>query len=151
MAGTRFSTAKGRWAGVGPYYAMFPVEFSDRVIERYTALGDTVIDPFSGRGTAVFSAAIGGRFGIGIELNPVGWVYSQAKLRPANESDVLDRLKRIARNAERRKVAPQLPAFFSRCFSTDVRKFLVTARDTLDWRYCRVDWTLAALLLINLH
>ena len=75
-----YATAENRWAGVGPYYAMFPVEFADRVVRRYTAPGDIVLDPFAGRGTAIFSAATQQRTGIGIEVNAVGWVYSRAQL-----------------------------------------------------------------------
>ena len=34
-AATKFSTAENRWAGVGPYYAMFPSAFCDAVVEKY--------------------------------------------------------------------------------------------------------------------
>jgi hypothetical protein len=148
---TRYGTAQGRWAGVGPYYAMFPVEFADHVVEKYTERGDSMLDPFAGRGTSLFSAAIRGRCGLGIEVNPVGWVYSRAKLSPAAKDDVISRLRDIGRIARRRKTDPDLPEFFCSCFSRHVRRFLATARDHLEWRHSRVDCTLAALLLVNLH
>jgi hypothetical protein len=148
---TKYGTAVSRWAGVGPYYAMFPVEFADHVIETYTSLGEVVLDPFAGRGTSLFSAATKGRCGAGIELNPVGWVYSQAKLRPASKDDVVQRVRDLGRLAERRKSDPKLPEFFSWCFSKAVRRFLVVARDHLNWRHSKVDCTVAAILLINLH
>lgn len=147
----KYETAASRWAGVGPYYAMFPVEFSDHVVEQYTSPGATILDPFAGRGTAIFSAAAKERHGVGVELNPVGWVYSQAKLRPAPKDDVIERLKEINRLASRRVAKPRLPVFFSWCFSPDVRNFLLTARKQLNWRQCREDWTLMALLLVNMH
>lgn len=147
-----YSNAERRWAGVGPYYAMFPATFADYVIERYSARGETVLDPFAGRGTAVFSAAVKGRLGIGVEVNPVGWVYAQAKLRAAAKSDVQERLKEISRAALRfRGAADCLPEFYLHCFSHAVRAFLLAARATLNWRRCKVDWTTAALLLVNLH
>src|SRR6059058_5476744 len=96
----KYETAESRWAGVGPYYAMFPVEFADHVIQKYTSFGDTVLDPFAGRGTAIFSAAVKGRHGMGVEVNPVGWVYSQAKLHPANHDDVIERVRQIGWLAE---------------------------------------------------
>ena len=68
----RFNTAANRWAGIGPYYAMFPSAFCDVVVERYCKEGGTVLDPFAGRGTALYSAATRGRHALGIELNPVG-------------------------------------------------------------------------------
>lgn len=147
----KYDTAESRWAGVGPYYAMFPVEFSDHVVEKYTSVGATILDPFAGRGTAIFSAATKARNGMGVELNPVGWVYSQAKLNAAPKDDVIERLKEIARLAHRRTANPRLPIFFSWSFSQPVQQFLLTARKHLNWRQCRVDCTLMALLLVNLH
>src|SRR5947199_9759141 len=118
----RFGTAERRWAGIGPYYAMFPVSFADQVVEQYTPEGGTVLDPFAGRGTAIFSAAMKGRTGLGVELNPVGWVYSQVKLKPAPESAVLERIREIGQLAERSKSKSELPAFFEWCFSPAVRR-----------------------------
>ena len=147
----KYGTAESRWAGVGPYYAMFPVDFADHVVQKYTSSGETILDPFAGRGTSIFSAATKGRNGMGVELNPVGWVYSQAKLNAASKDDVIERLKEIGRLADRRRAKPRLPVFFSWCFSQPVQRFLMTARDHLNWRQCRVDCTLMALLLVNMH
>src|SRR4051812_1712999 len=92
----KYATAESRWAGVGPYYAMFPMSFADAVVAAHSSRGDTVLDPFSGRGTAIYSAAIAGRHGVGIELNPVGWVYASAKLAPAPSDEVCRRITEIA-------------------------------------------------------
>ena len=151
MTSGKYEEAESRWAGVGPYYAMFPSDFATRVIKKYTSAGATILDPFAGRGTAIFSAATNGRCGIGIELNPVGWVYSQTKLRPASKTDVLARLTEMGRFAVRRKAKPDLPLFFTRCFSESVLRFLLTVRDRLNWRRNRTDRTLMALVLINMH
>jgi len=148
----KYNTVYGRWAGVGPYYAMFPTNFAERVIKRYTDDDDTILDPFAGRGTTVFSAAHEGRRGIGIELNPVGWIYARAKLQAADKADVLDRMNEIQREAWRyRKSVSHLPEFFDYCFVSSVREFLVAARAMLNWRREKVDWTTMALLLIYLH
>jgi len=147
----KYETATSRWAGIGPYYAMFPAEFADHVVTKYTDVGASVLDPFSGRGTSVFSAATNGRTGMGVELNPVGWVYSQAKLHPATQVDVTDRLREIGMLADRRRSVPDLPVFFSWCFSPRVQNFLFTARKHLEWRHSPADWTLMALLLVNMH
>src|ERR1700722_17972658 len=135
----KYETAESRWEGIGPYYAMFPVKFADHVVQKYTSSGATILDPFAGRGTAIFSAATKDRIGMGVELNPVGWVYSQAKLHPAGKSDVIERIKEIGRLATRRTSEPSLPLFFSWCFSHEVQQFLLAARKHLDWRRNRVD------------
>ena len=150
--GSRFSTAEGRWAGVGPYYAMFPSTFAESVILDHTDVGDIVLDPFAGRGTGIYSAAVNARHGVGIEINPVGWVYTRAKLRPATKKDVLARLKYISEKSYYyRHAAERMPTFFKYCYSLEVLAFLLTARASLNWRQSRVDWTLMALLLVNLH
>lgn len=149
---SRYGTAHSRWAGVGPYYAMFPTGFADAVIAKHTSAGDTVLDPFAGRGTAVFSAAIQGRRGIGVEINPVGWLYARAKLAPATEELVatrFDELGHVSRDYEEQ--ADELPAFFRRCYTRQVRAFLLAARAELDWKRAAADGTAMALLLVNMH
>ena len=51
----------------------------------------------------------------------------------------------------RRMSKPRLPVFFSWCFSPTVQQFLLMARKHLNWRQNKVDCTLMALLLVNLH
>lgn len=147
-----FGTAAKRWEGIGPYYAMFPICFADAVIEEHTSVGDTVLDPFVGRGTAIFSAAALGRRGLGIEISPVGWVYARAKLSPAPLEHVEERLLEIVEQSSKyTKQARSLPKFFKKCFSPAVRRFLLAARDGLDWRRRTCDRTLMAILLVYLH
>ena len=148
-----YQDAASRWAGVGPYYAMFPVEFADEVMrDVHVPGGRRTLDPFAGRGTAIFSAATQGRSAIGIEINPVGYVYAKAKLSPASRDDVEHRLDKLGeRAAQFKDEAAHLPRFFHRCFSRRVRRFLLAARADLNWRHNKVDRTVMALLLVYLH
>jgi len=150
--GKTFGTAAKRWEGIGPYYAMFPIRFADAVVKEYTSSGDTVLDPFAGRGTAVFSATALGRRGFGVEISPVGWVYARAKLSPAPLEEVEQRLLQIVEEgSDYAEQARSLPKFFKKCFAPSVRRFLLAARDGLDWRRCTCDRTLMAILLVYLH
>jgi len=152
MAEGQYDSAAKRWAGVGPYYAMFPTTFADTVVKKHTQRGDTVLDPFAGRGTAVFSAAVQGRIGIGIELNPVGWVYARTKLSPATQEEVEARIRGLGNMKHAFGLeAVMLPEFFRRCYCVDVRQYLLAARANLDWRRNHVDRTTMALLLVYLH
>jgi hypothetical protein len=149
-----YGTAARRWAGLGPYYAMFPTDFADRVVRTYTSVGDLVLDPFAGLGTSIFSAAAQNRAAVGVEINPVGFVYGKAKLAPAEKGAVADRLRRIGRASHAAKYeerSKSLPIFFQRCFSARVRSFLLAAREHLDWRRSTVDRTTMALILVYLH
>ena len=147
-----FQTAVDRWASVGPYYAMFPLEFAYEVVERYTQPGDRVLDPFVGRGSSIYAAAAIGRSGCGIEINPVGWVYSTVKLRPTTQGRVLQRLHEIGREAAKVNVGQaKLPEFFDWAYSAEVLRFLLAAREMLRWKQSKVDRTLMAFILVHLH
>jgi DNA methylase len=149
---TRYGTAASRWAGVGPYYAMFPVSFATQAVREYTNPGDCVFDPFAGRATSVFAAATEGRVGLGVEINPVGWVYGKAKLQTAKRQHVEERLSWLGTRAKNyHSAAKKLPPFFHSCFCTEVQEFLLAARHLLDWRRNKTDWTLMALLMVDLH
>jgi len=148
----KYSTAASRWAGVGPYYAMFPADFAAQVINEYTEKGDTILDPFAGRATSLFAAASSDRVGLGVEINPVGWVYGKAKLQTAGRNAVENRLRWLGTKAsDYGGEAAALPEFFHWCYCRRVREFLIGARDLLDWRRRKTDWTTTALLLVDLH
>jgi hypothetical protein len=148
----KYNTASSRWAGVGPYYAMFPAKFALEVVKEHTNIGDWIFDPFAGRGTSLFAAASEGRVGVGVEINPVGWVYGKAKLQTASRNAVEDRLLWLGAKAPRyRDEAAGLPEFFRVCYCREVREFLVAARRLLKWRRRKVDWTTMALLMVDLH
>ncbi len=147
------ATALGRWAGIGPYYAMFPLEFAFRVIANYTRPGDAVLDPFAGRASSIYAAAAQGRTGYGVEIHPVGWLYGRVKLAPAARGWVLNRVDQIgeiARTVTKRRL-DKLPEFFHVCYCTEVLKYLIAARENLNWETSRVDATLMAIILVNLH
>ena len=142
----------GRWAAIGPYYAMFPLEFPFKVIEKYSRPGDLVIDPFAGRASSIYAAATKGRHGLGIEINPLGWVYAQTKLKSASQNLVEKKLLDIFERANDYKIQAQyMSEFFHWCFSDGVLSFLLSARDNLSWKKNKVDRTLMGLLLIYLH
>ncbi len=147
-----YNSAISRWARFGPYYAMFPVKFAKSVISRYSSPGDCIIDPFAGRGTTVFVGGALKRKGIGIEINPVGWIYGQVKIKPAKIKSVQDRLMEIylARINFGHEIE-QLPEFFRYCFCEDVLLFLLSARTHLAWTSDMTDTTLMAFLLVYLH
>jgi hypothetical protein len=131
---------------------MFPTDFASRVVEEYTAKGEVVLDPFAGRATSVFAAASSGRIGFGIEINPVGWVYGKAKLQTAARQAVEERVRWLGgKSCLYRTEAAALPEFFHWCFCKRVREFLIAARHLLDWRRKKTDWTVAALLLVDMH
>ncbi len=77
------------------YRGSFKPELPDFCIRRYSAEGDTVLDPFSGRGTTAFQAALLGRVPVSSDLNPLCGLFTQAKLLPATLDEVVIRLHEI--------------------------------------------------------
>lgn len=145
------STAQSRWARLGPYYAMFPMKFAYDTIACYSKKGDYVLDPFAGRGSSLFAGASLGRVTHGIEINPVGWVFSRVKLAPASKEAVFQRLNEIYQLRENYiEKAYSLPEFFSYCFSRDVLLFLLAVKE-LDWKNNIIDTTVIAIILHYLH
>lgn len=131
---------------------MFPLQFAFDVVSKFSRPGQVVFDPFAGRATSVFAAAVQGRPSLGIEITAVGWLFGQVKLRAAMKSDVLarlDDLKSIA--GEYRCLVESLPEFYQFCFSSDVLAFLLAARDVLGWQSSLVDMTLMAFIVMYLH
>ena len=82
----KYGNAPGRWAGFGPYYAIFPINFVIEIIEEMSSKGGYVLDPFCGRGTVPFVAQVTGRISLGIDKNSVAWIFSKVKTFP--ESDI---------------------------------------------------------------
>ncbi|WP_019499010.1 DNA methyltransferase [Pseudanabaena sp. PCC 6802] len=149
----KLSTATGRWSGVGPYYAMFPREFAFDVVEQYSETGQYILDPFAGRATSIYAAAALQRYGYGIEINPVGWLYGRVKLDPAPKDRVLSRnnkLGEIANNILKDELTT-LPEFFFSCYTEEVLRYLVAARKVLSWRRSPTDATIMAIILVHLH
>lgn len=145
------SVPEGRWAPLGPYYAMFPIGFVREAISSFSEPGDGVLDPFCGRGTVPFVASVTGRFSVGMDVNPVAWVYAMAKTSPEPDvRKVLDRVDQIAAAVGPDDYRPE-NEFQAWAWSGEVLAFLRSARRELRWRTDRTDWTLAAVILVHLH
>jgi hypothetical protein len=132
---------------------MFPTTFAFDVIQNYSRPGDGVLDPFAGRATSVFAATVLGRFGLGIEINPLGWLYGQVKLGPAPLQAVLASLQRVGTQAAavEKSQVEELPEFFHACYTERVLRFLIAARASLNWRECQADATLMAIMMVYVH
>lgn len=147
-----YKTAEARWARYGPYYAMFPLDFAFDVIKNYSKEGDYIIDPFAGRCSSIYAGGVLGRSSLGIEINPVGWLYGAVKLQPADQANVIDRLLEIYNERGFYTEATMaMPEFYRICFCDEVLNFLLAARNSLDWQNNEVDATLMSIILVYLH
>jgi len=69
----------------GQQYHLCPLQFDivERLIDRYSNPGETVLDPFGGLMTVPYCAVRMGRRGVGIELNTRYWLDGAAYVRAA--------------------------------------------------------------------
>lgn len=85
-AGDLWHSVSPRWGhamhAMCSYHGMFPAKVAHYFIERYSAPGGVVLDPFSGRGTTALQARVDGRRPICNDLNPLAYVLSRAKVNP---------------------------------------------------------------------
>lgn len=145
------NTAAHRWYGFGRYYAMFPPSFAYNAVKGLTRCGETVLDPFCGRGNGPFTATVLKRPALGIDLNPVAWLFTAVKLQPeANPDRLIKRLREIA-NSSRRQDRRGHSRFERMAWSPKVRAFLKSARRELDWKESVTDRTLMAFVALHMQ
>lgn len=77
------------------YRACFKPQLPRFFIERLTAPGDRVYDPFMGRGTTLVEAALLGRRAAGCDVNPLSRILVRPRLRPPSLARVADRLSAL--------------------------------------------------------
>jgi hypothetical protein len=93
------------------YRACFKPQLPAYFIERLTQPGDTVFDPFSGRGTTALEAALHGRRVAANDVNPLSAILARPRLEVPDLDAVEARLSQI-RHAGRNDEEPDLSMFF---------------------------------------
>jgi hypothetical protein len=74
------------------YRACFKPQLPRFFIERLTTCGETVYDPFMGRGTTPVEAALLGRVPAGCDINPLSAVLTRPRLLPPTMEEIANRL-----------------------------------------------------------
>lgn len=95
------------------YRACFKPQLPAWFIERLTAPGDTVYDPFMGRGTTPLQAALMGRRAIGSDINPLSAALTRPRIAPPEVAAVETRLRAVRWTADVEADDPLL-AFYHR-------------------------------------
>ncbi len=77
------------------YRACFKPQLPRFFIQRLTAPGELVYDPFMGRGTTIIEAALLGRIPCGCDVNPLSVCLARPRLAPPALDDVQARLAAV--------------------------------------------------------
>lgn len=135
-----------------PYFAMFPEDFVAKQLLAYTERGDTVFDPFCGRGTTIFESLINHRPAYGVDINPVAACVSGAKADVPTLAAVHIRIAELGEAfSGRQQVAQPAGQFFKWCFHDRTLQEILFLREALNWKESRVDRFIAAIVLSCLH
>lgn len=143
-----------RFHALCSYFAMFPETFAEKWIERLTKPGDTVLDPFCGRGTLPFQALLMDRASVGCDTNPVAYCISRAKTNAPPLGNLIRRLDELEEEYDARSMRTEvqkLPPFFHRAYHPETLGQIVYLRHVLSDRKSATDWMIAALTLGSLH
>lgn len=74
---------------LSPYIGGFPPALAHYFIRRFSDVGDTVLDPFSGGGTTPLEAALHNRKGYGNDVFSYAHTLSKAKCNPVDDEDFI--------------------------------------------------------------
>ena len=77
------------------YRACFKPQLPRFFVERLTSRGDTVYDPFSGRGTTALEAALLGRVPAACDINPLSRILLEPRLAPPSLAEISARLGQV--------------------------------------------------------
>lgn len=83
--------------GYHRYPAKFIPQLVSRLVEKYTIIGNLIVDPFGGCGTTLVESKVMGRHSIGVDINPVAVLITKAKITPI-EPNKLEKEFEILKN-----------------------------------------------------
>lgn len=84
---------------LAPYVGGFPPALANYFIQRYTKERDTILDPFSGGGTAPLEAILNGREALASDAFTYAATLTQAKCHPLSEADFEEKLAEVKTTA----------------------------------------------------
>jgi site-specific DNA-methyltransferase (adenine-specific) len=131
--------------------AMFPPSVPNYFINKYSKPGDTVFDPFSGRGTTAIEACFEGRRGIGSDRNPLAFVLTKAQTNVPSVGRILSRIAALQTEFESWTCDETFPWEINMIFHPKTLNQIAFLRKTLHWKTSNVDAFIMALLLGILH
>lgn len=130
------------------YMAMFPPCVPNHFIQKYSKIGDTVLDPFSGRGTTVLEACILGRIGIGNDKNPLAYSLTLSKVKVPQKGRIISRLNKLEQKFKPNKIdISKEDKNIRMIFGDYTLRQLIYLKKELNWRRSNVDTFITSMIL----
>lgn len=130
------------------YRASFKPELPDFFIRRYTNPGETVADPFGGRGTTILQASLLSRKGLSNDVNPLSERLAYPKINPVTIEELCNRLEEIDLS---QPVDLSREEDMSMFYHKDTYKELINLRNYLRNNRTKVDRFIEMIALSRLH
>ncbi len=108
-----------------------------------------MLDPFCGSGTTPLQACLEGRVGVGVDLNPLAHLITEAKLKPPTKDEALDRILELSTNFGGDNIR-SVPDDISMLFHESTLEQIVYLKNNLD-KNDDIDRFLLACLAGILH
>jgi hypothetical protein len=124
------------------------------LIDIFTREGDTVLDPLSGVGTIPFEASLNGRQGIGVDLSPLAYAVSRAKLKSYDPMEVrvaLRDLKQFIKNNREDYATVKVEEEIQEFFHDETLQEILAAREFLEGKRADKYYLLKACTSHILH
>lgn len=130
---------------------MFPLDFPYSILSRHASPGQSVIDPFCGRGTTNYASRLLNLPSAGIDSSPVAVALTQAKLANTSPRLIVRAAQRVLNEIEKPHEVP-MGEFWNWAFHKDVLYTICRLREGL-LKNCRSDSrkALRAILMGALH
>lgn len=109
--------------------AAFPFEIPYRLINMYSILGDTVLDPFAGTGTTLLAAMASGRNSIGLDIDPTFVDFSISAMQ--KEPQLLNQCTEVRLQEHRRFIEALSSEQLAKCYQNENYPFFVKTRQEM--------------------
>ena len=86
--------------GMHKYWGKKPYNIMAAFIERYTAKGELVLDPFCGSGVSVSEAVFNNRKGLGVDINPSSILITDNVIKSISSKEVLNQFSKIEKSCK---------------------------------------------------
>ena len=138
------------------YIAMYPAKLVNKLIHNYTKEGDSIYDPFSGRGTTLLEARLLNRRAYASDLNPLSYVITKSKTHSLNKNKIFSRIEQLEKEyySAEININPNDYDYMKTYFSDSVYKQLCFFKELFgeNWKLLNnVDTFILACLLGILH
>lgn len=140
--------------GLCSYQSRLRASIAYHLVLKFSRPKQKILDPFCGVGTIPFEACLNGRFGIGLDINPVAYNTTLAKTQFPNKEDVYKILSRLEEHMQKPFSVPTVDDYTRRYYHADTLKEILQAREfflregSTDGRNSAVSFLLACLLHI---